>query len=237
MEEDNGVAVRIRLQRKGAKHMAFFRIVAADSRSPRDGRFIEQLGYYDPLKHPPEIKVETDKIIDWLSKGAVPSDTVESLLRSVGIMQTWHEFKSGKSLDELRHIEDEARKRLEAKASMEKRKKEDGKKEKAEDAEVAEDTEKAEVAKVAEKAEAAEVAEKAEAAEDASDDSGAEAPAADEAASEPDAKESVPETPVEEKATDDSGGEPQGEETVAVAAEEPSGGDDAPPESQEKKPE
>ena len=130
------MAVRIRLQRKGAKHMAFFRIVAADSRSPRDGRFIEQLGYYDPLRDPPEIRVETEKVIDWLSKGAQPSETVESLLRRIGIMQTWHEMKRGKTLDELRHIEDEARKRLEAKASMEKRKRESGKAEKA-DAEAA----------------------------------------------------------------------------------------------------
>ncbi|MFH1501957.1 MAG: 30S ribosomal protein S16 [Candidatus Eisenbacteria bacterium] len=121
------MAVRIRLQRKGAKHMAFYRIVAADSRSPRDGRFIEQLGYYDPLRDPPEIKVDTPKIIDWLSKGASPSDTVESLLRRVGVMQMWHEVKGGKVLEELGHIEDEARKRLEAKASMERRKKEETK--------------------------------------------------------------------------------------------------------------
>lgn len=119
------MAVRIRLQRKGARHMAFFRIVVADSRSPRDGRFVEQLGYYDPLRDPPEIKVDTGKVIDWLSKGAKPSETVESLFRRVGIMQTWHEVKRGKSLDELRHIEDEARKRLDARASMERRRRDD----------------------------------------------------------------------------------------------------------------
>lgn len=123
------MAVRIRLQRKGAKHMAFFRIVVADSRSPRDGRFVEQLGYYDPLRDPPDIKVDTEKVIGWLSKGAKPTETVDSLLRQVGIMQTWHEMKRGKSLDELRHIEDEARKRLDAKASMERRKRESDKKE------------------------------------------------------------------------------------------------------------
>jgi small subunit ribosomal protein S16 len=117
------VAVRIRLQRKGARHMAFFRIVAADSRSPRDGRFIEQLGYYDPLKEPPDIKVETDKIIGWLSKGAQPSETVKALLSRVGILETWHEVRKGRSLDEVRHIEDEARKRIEAQASMDRRKK------------------------------------------------------------------------------------------------------------------
>jgi len=115
------VSVRIRLQRKGAKHMAFYRIVVADSRSPRDGRFVEQLGYYDPLRDPPEINIETPKVIDWLSKGAQPSGTVESLLRRVGIMQMWHEVRKGRSLDELGHIEDEARKRIDAKASMDKR--------------------------------------------------------------------------------------------------------------------
>lgn len=215
---DNGggqrVPVRIRLQRKGAKHMAFFRIVAADSRSPRDGRFIEQLGYYDPLRHPPEIKVETDKVIDWLSKGAVPSDTVESLLRSVGIMQTWHEVRNGKPLDELRHIEDEARKRLEAKASMERRKKEESPKEKVEDTKAAEE---------------------AEVVRDASENDVAVASAEGAAASEPVAEKSVPDAPVEKSAEGDSGSEPEGVEIVAVAAEEPSGADDAPPESEEKK--
>lgn len=110
------------MQRKGAKHMPFYRIVVADSRSPRDGRFIEQLGYYDPLKDPAEIKVDTEKVIGWLSKGAQPSETVRSLFSRVGIMETWHHVRQGKSLDELRHIEDEARKRAEAQAAMQKRK-------------------------------------------------------------------------------------------------------------------
>ncbi len=100
------MAVRIRLQRKGAKHRAFYRIVAADSRSPRDGRFIEQLGYYDPLKEPADISVDTEKVLDWLSKGAKPTETVKSLFSRVGIMETWHEVRQGKSYDELHHIED-----------------------------------------------------------------------------------------------------------------------------------
>jgi small subunit ribosomal protein S16 len=203
------VAVRIRLQRKGAKHMAFFRIVAADSRSPRDGRFIEQLGYYDPLRDPPEIKVETDKVIDWLSKGAQPSETVESLLRRVGIMQIWHEVKNGKSVDELRQIEDDARKRLEAKASMEKRKKEDGKKEQAE----------------APKAADAEVTEKA--AEPAIDDTPSgdelESPPSEDAAEEPDGQD------------DAGGGEVEGVASAESPEEAPS--EEPEPVSQEKKPE
>jgi len=131
------VAVRIRLQRKGAKHMAFFRIVTADSRSPRDGRFIEQLGYYDPLKDPPDIKVDTEKVIDWFRKGALPTETVRSLFSRIGIMQTWHEVRKGTSLDELRHIEDDARKRIEAQAAMQKRTKDGARQKKAEAAEKA----------------------------------------------------------------------------------------------------
>lgn len=127
------MAVRIRLQRKGARHTAFFRIVAADSRSPRDGRFIEQLGYYDPLRDPPDIKVDTDKVIGWLSKGAQPSETVKALFSRVGILETWHEVRKGKSLDELRHIEDEARKRIEAQAAMDRRRRAAEAKKKAEE--------------------------------------------------------------------------------------------------------
>ncbi len=125
------MAVRIRLQRKGAKHMAFFRIVTADSRSPRDGRFIEQLGYYDPLKDPPDIKVDTEKVIQWFQKGAQPTETVRSLFSRIGIMQTWHEIRKGRSFEELAHIEDDARKRIEAQAAMQKRTKEEAKTKKA----------------------------------------------------------------------------------------------------------
>ncbi len=121
------MAVKIRLQRKGAKHRAFYRVVVADSRSPRDGRFVEQLGYYDPLTNPPDIQVETDKAIAWLGKGAQPTDTVRSLFSSIGIMQMWHEHKQGKSLDELRHIEDEARQKLALKTAMGTRKKDEAK--------------------------------------------------------------------------------------------------------------
>lgn len=110
------MSVKIRLQRKGTTNVAFFRIVVADSRAPRDGRFVDQLGYYDPLKNPADIKVDTARVIDWLGKGAQPSETVKSLLSRVGIMQTWHEMKKGKAFDDLRHIEDDARKRMEADA-------------------------------------------------------------------------------------------------------------------------
>lgn len=113
------MSVKIRLQRKGTTNVSFFRIVVADSRAPRDGRFVEQLGYYDPRKNPADIKVDTGKVIDWLRKGAQPSETVRSLLSRVGIMQTWHEVQKGKSLDELGHIEDEARQKMQVAAAME----------------------------------------------------------------------------------------------------------------------
>lgn len=81
------MAVKIRLRRMGAKRSAFYRLVVADSRSPRDGRFIEELGYYDPNTDPATIKINEEKALDWLGKGAQPSDTVKSLLEKQGIMQ------------------------------------------------------------------------------------------------------------------------------------------------------
>lgn len=79
------MAVKIRLARYGAKKKPFYRIVATDSRSPRDGRFIEILGTYNPLNDPPAVAVKEDRILHWLDKGAQPSDTVKSLLRSKGV--------------------------------------------------------------------------------------------------------------------------------------------------------
>jgi small subunit ribosomal protein S16 len=72
--------VRIRLTRRGAKKKPFYRVVAADSRSPRDGRFIEQLGYYDPMKEPFILKLDLDRIDHWIGKGAQPSETVARLI-------------------------------------------------------------------------------------------------------------------------------------------------------------
>jgi small subunit ribosomal protein S16 len=75
------MSVTIRLTRAGSKKVPFYRVVAADSRSPRDGRFIEQLGVYDPLRDPPEFRVKTDRVQHWISVGALPSQTVGELLR------------------------------------------------------------------------------------------------------------------------------------------------------------
>jgi small subunit ribosomal protein S16 len=80
------VATKIRLKRMGAKKNPFYRVVVADSRSPRDGRFIEEIGYYDPTTDPATVKIDEDKAFKWLNNGAKPSDTVKSLLQKQGIM-------------------------------------------------------------------------------------------------------------------------------------------------------
>ena len=81
------MAVKIRLKRMGTHKKPYYRLVVADSRSPRDGRFIEMVGTYDPLKKPAEIKVNQTKALDWLKKGAIPTDTARTLLSKVGIMK------------------------------------------------------------------------------------------------------------------------------------------------------
>ena len=81
------MAVRIRLARKGTKKRAFFRLVAADSEAPRDGKFIEILGYYDPMKDPAVVKVHEDKVNYWLDKGAVVSQSARAILRTQGLLK------------------------------------------------------------------------------------------------------------------------------------------------------
>jgi small subunit ribosomal protein S16 len=80
------MAVKIRLNRMGAKKRPFYRVVVADSRSPRDGRFIEIIGHYNPIVEPIELVVDKDKAQDWLKKGAQPSDTVKRLLKQIGVI-------------------------------------------------------------------------------------------------------------------------------------------------------
>ena len=78
--------VKIRLRRMGAKKAPFYRVVVADSRYPRDGRFIEELGYYDPTKEPSVVKIDGDKAKEWMANGAQPTDTVKALLKKEGIL-------------------------------------------------------------------------------------------------------------------------------------------------------
>lgn len=81
------MSVKIRLRRMGAKKAPFYRIVVADSRYPRDGRFIEEVGFYDPTKEPSVIKVDSEKVEKWIASGAQPTDTVKALLKVEGILK------------------------------------------------------------------------------------------------------------------------------------------------------
>ncbi|MFD3445475.1 30S ribosomal protein S16 [Microbacteriaceae bacterium 4G12] len=90
------MAVKIRLKRMGAKKSPFYRVVVADSRSPRDGRFIEEIGYYNPVAQPAEVKIDEAAALKWLQNGAKPSDTVRNLFSNQGILEKFHLSKSGK---------------------------------------------------------------------------------------------------------------------------------------------
>ncbi len=81
------MAVKMRLRRMGAKKAPFYRIVVADSRYPRDGRFIEEIGYYNPVSDPVQVKIDAEKAKKWLANGAQPTDTVKSLLKKNGVIE------------------------------------------------------------------------------------------------------------------------------------------------------
>ena len=81
------MAVKMRLRRMGAKKAPFYRVIVADSRSPRDGRFIEEIGYYNPLTNPAEIKIDAEKATKWLNNGAQPTETVRSILKKSDIIK------------------------------------------------------------------------------------------------------------------------------------------------------
>ena len=87
------MAVKIRLRRMGAKKKPFYRIVVADSRSPRDGRFIEEIGYYNPISEPVEIKIDDEKAVKWLNNGAQPTQTIKDLFKKHGITEKLDEAK------------------------------------------------------------------------------------------------------------------------------------------------
>lgn len=90
------MAVKLRLKRMGTTKKPYYRIVAADSRSPRDGRIIEEVGTYDPTKQPAIVTVKEEIALKWLKNGAQPTDTVRNLLSSKGIMKAFHEAKNSK---------------------------------------------------------------------------------------------------------------------------------------------
>jgi len=90
------MAVKIRLKRMGAKKSPFYRIVVADSRSPRDGRFIETIGTYNPVNEPATVEINEELALKWLQTGAKPSDTVRNLFSKNGIMEKFHNLKNSK---------------------------------------------------------------------------------------------------------------------------------------------
>ena len=99
------MAVRIRLQRHGKKKRPFYRLVAADSRSQRDGRFIERIGYYDPMTDPANIVIDAEKALKWLRTGAQPSDTAKDLMSKVGV---WEQFMNEKLVQPSPTLETES---------------------------------------------------------------------------------------------------------------------------------
>ena len=84
--EETKMAVKIRLRRMGAKKAPFYRVVVADSRYPRDGRFIEEIGYFNPMTDPAEVKIDAEKAKKWIANGAQPTDTVKSILKKENIL-------------------------------------------------------------------------------------------------------------------------------------------------------
>ena len=134
------MAVKLRLRRMGKKKRPFYRIVAADSRAPRDGRFIELVGTYDPICKPMSVELQEDRIMYWLQNGAQPTDTVKNLFQKKGVWLKWHLQKSGATEAkiteelgkwELQQKEKEAR--LEAKEEEKKRRKAEVKEKEAEE--------------------------------------------------------------------------------------------------------
>ncbi len=93
--------VRIRLRRVGLKHQPTYRIVVANIESPRDGRFLEILGFYNPRTHPATIEIKEDRLYDWMSKGAQPSESVVKLLTTIGSLERYKRFKAGENVEAL----------------------------------------------------------------------------------------------------------------------------------------
>ena len=85
----------MRLRRMGAKNNPFYRVVVADARSPRDGRFVDEIGYYNPTTDPATIKIDEEKAIEWLRKGAQPTDIVRVLLQRTGVLEKWQKQRAG----------------------------------------------------------------------------------------------------------------------------------------------
>jgi small subunit ribosomal protein S16 len=93
--------VRIRLRRTGSAHQPSYRIIVADREAPRDGRFLENLGHYNPRTQPSTVVVKEDRVYDWMSRGAQPSDSVAQIFKSIGLTTRYERFKKGESVETL----------------------------------------------------------------------------------------------------------------------------------------
>lgn len=91
--------VKLRLRKSGANDKPFYRVVAVDARRKRDGEYLDNLGYYDPKTDPFTLKIDTDKAIQWLSQGAQPTETVNSLFRRAGVLEKWHNMRFQKKAE------------------------------------------------------------------------------------------------------------------------------------------
>ena len=93
--------VRIRLRRIGLKGQPTYRVVAADKESPRDGRFLEILGFYNPRTHPATIHLKEDRVYEWMKNGALPTESVAQVFKSAGVLDRWERFKKGEAVEML----------------------------------------------------------------------------------------------------------------------------------------
>ncbi len=239
------MAVKIRLARKGRKKLAFYHIVVADSRSPRDGRFIERLGLYDPNSNPATIELDFDRSLEWLQKGAQPTDTCRAILSYKGVMLKKHLLEGVKkgAFDEAeaeRRFNEwmaDKQKRIDGKRASIQSAEEQSRRERIDAEKLISDTRAAEIAKrnaeLAEE-EAAAAAEPAEesaettATEAPKDEPAAEAPADEAPAAEPaeesaetTAAEAPKEEPKAEPSPEESATEPTPEEPASEAKAEP----------------
>ncbi len=96
------MAVKIRLKKMGSKKRPFYRLIAADSRSPRDGRFLETLGHYNPMTEPAEVKIDEDKVYKWLGNGAQPTINAANLIKAQGIIERWELVQTGLTIAEVK---------------------------------------------------------------------------------------------------------------------------------------
>jgi small subunit ribosomal protein S16 len=122
------LAVKLRLLRMGKKKQPFYRIVAVDSKKPRDGKYLEKIGHYNPIKEPAEIVIDKEITFKWLDRGAIPTDTVKSFLSRDGLLMEWDLRKKGfdedritSALKEWEAVRLESQKRIEAESAMKKR--------------------------------------------------------------------------------------------------------------------